>query len=60
MLKLVLPVKETVPDEFTTLIAHFTLILVAPVLTSAKCTLALVEVPTVLGFGEIEFSVTVT
>jgi hypothetical protein len=46
MLRLVLPVNTTVPDELTMLFVHLTEMLLLPVLTSAKCTLALVEVPT--------------
>jgi hypothetical protein len=60
MLRLVLPVNTTVPDELTMLFVHLTEMLLLPVLTSAKCTLALVDVPTWLGLGLIEFNVTVT
>jgi len=46
MLRLVLLVNTTVPEEFTMLSVHFTVMLLLPVLISAKCTLALVDVPT--------------
>jgi hypothetical protein len=57
MLRLVLLVNTTVPAEFTILSVHLTLVLLLPVPVSAKCTLALVDVPTVVGLGLIEFSV---
>jgi len=46
MLKLVVCVLTTVPDEFAMFCVSFTVMLLLPVPVSAKCTLTLVDVPT--------------